>query len=64
MKAEPVKQAKGAIEPAAAASDARGPVQRKAADSPRQVGEAAHIAQLKGEKPKEKAGAKKGKGGK
>ncbi|MDQ0008221.1 hypothetical protein J2T07_000380 [Luteibacter jiangsuensis] len=65
MKTEPVKQAKAAVEPAAASADARSPMQRKATDSPRQAGEAAHIAQLKGEdKMKGKATAKKGKGGK
>ena len=61
MKTEPVKQAKAAVEPAATSANARSPMQRKATGSPRQAGEAAHIAQLKGEKPK---GGKKGKGGK
>ena len=61
MKTQDVKQGKVAVEPAAASSAARSPMQRRAVDSPRQAGEAAHIAQLKGEKPK---GAKKGKGGK
>lgn len=58
MKTEPVKQAKAAGEPAAASAGGRSPVQRKASDSPRQAGEAARIAQLKGEKPK---AVKKGK---
>lgn len=64
MKTQPVMQARAAVEPAAASADARSPTQRKAVDSPRQAGEAAHIAQLKGEKPKGKAAPKKGSGGK
>lgn len=64
MKTQRVTQAKQGAEPAAVQGPGVGAVQRQAATTPRQVGEAAHIAQLKGEtKPKGKMPPpKKGKG--
>lgn len=63
MKTQRVTQAKQGGEPAAHGESA-GLMQRKAAYTPRQMGEAARIAQLKGEaKPKPKMPPpKKGKG--
>ncbi len=63
MKTLQMKQGRAAGEPAATSVDTTSPVQRKGvSDSPRQAGEAAHIAQLKGgDKMKGKAGLKKGK---
>ncbi len=64
MKTHKVAQAKQGVESAAMQGDGAGAVQRKVADTPRQMGEAAHIAQLKGDtKPKGKMPPpKKGKG--
>jgi len=62
MKMQKVTQARRDVEPAAAQRDGAGTAQRKVAATPRQAGEAAHIAQLKGEtKPKGKVPPKKGK---
>jgi hypothetical protein len=55
MKTHKVAQAKQGAEPAAGQGEGAGAMQRKVADTPRQAGEAAHIAQLKGDaKPKGK----------
>jgi hypothetical protein len=65
MKTNKVAQAKQGAEPASAQAEGAGAMQRKVADTPRQMGEAAHIAQLKGDdKPKGKVPPppKKGKG--
>lgn len=64
MKTHKVAQAKQGVEPAAVQGGGVGAAQRKVAGTPRQAGEAAHIAQLKGEtKPKGKVPPpKKGKG--
>ncbi|MBE1160671.1 hypothetical protein [Dyella acidiphila] len=64
MKTPKPMQAKLAAEPAAAQNAGAGALQRRVAATPRQAGEAAHIAQLKGDdKPKAKAPPpKKGKG--
>jgi hypothetical protein len=64
MKTQRVTQAKQAGEPAAARGQGTGTAQLKTANTPRQAGEAAHIAQLKGaDKSKGKAPPpKKGKG--
>jgi hypothetical protein len=64
MKTQKVTQAKQGVEPAAVQGEGAGAVQRKVASTPRQAGEAAHIAQLKGDaKPKGKMPPpKKGKG--
>jgi hypothetical protein len=64
MKTQKVMQTKQSAKPAAVQGDGAGAIQRKVADTPRQVGEAAHIAQLKGDaKPKGKMPPpKKGKG--
>jgi hypothetical protein len=64
MKTHKVAQAKQSAEPVSAQAEGTGTMQRKVADTPRQMGEAAHIAQLKGDtKPKGKAPPpKKGKG--
>lgn len=64
MKTQRVTQAKQGAEPAALQSHGVGAIQRRAATTPRQTSEAAHIAQLKGEtKPKGKMPPpKKGKG--
>jgi len=64
MKTQKVAQAKQGGEPAAVQGESAGAVQRKMAGTPRQAGEAAHIAQLKGDdKPKGKMPPpKKGKG--
>jgi len=63
MKSSRVAQAKQVGVPATAGGENGGLAQRKLADTPRQTGEAAHIAQLKGKpKPKDiKALPKKGK---
>jgi hypothetical protein len=63
MKTQKVTQAKHGAEPAAQ-GEGVGALQRKVASTPRQAGEAAHIAQLKGDaKPKGKMPPpKKGKG--
>lgn len=53
MKSPRVTQAKQVGAPAMAGGENGGLAQRRLADTPRQAGEAAHIAQLKGkEKPK------------
>lgn len=64
MKTQKVTQAKQNVEPAAVRGEGAGAVQRKVSGTPRQAGEAAHIAQLKGDaKPKGKMPPpKKGKG--
>jgi lipopolysaccharide biosynthesis protein len=64
MKTNKLTQAKHAAEPAAQQGQGAGAIQRQLAATPRQAGEAAHIAQLKGEaKPKGKMPPpKKGKG--
>jgi hypothetical protein len=64
MKTHRVTQARQAGEPAAVRGEGAGAAQLHAASTPRQAGEAAHIAQLKGAaKPKGKAPPpKKGKG--
>ena len=64
MKMHNVTQAKRDAEPAAMQKKGAGAVQRQIAATPRQAGEAAHIAQLKGAaKPKGKTPPpKKGKG--
>lgn len=64
MKTQKVTQAKQSAEPAAVQGEGVGTMQRKVARTPRQAGEAAHIAQLKGDaKPKGKMPPpKKGKG--
>ncbi|HUB88127.1 MAG TPA: hypothetical protein VMA74_00210 [Dyella sp.] len=64
MKTHKVAQTKQSAEPAAGQGEAAGTVQRQVAATPRQTGEAAHIAQLKGDaKPKGKMPPpKKGKG--
>lgn len=64
MKTHKVTQAKQSAEPAAGQGEGAGAVQRMVAGTPRQAGEAAHIAQLKGDaKPKGKMPPpKKGKG--
>lgn len=64
MKMHKVAQARQSAGPAAGQSEGAGAVQRKVAATPRQAGEAAHIAQLKGDaKPKGKMPPpKKGKG--
>lgn len=55
MKTQKVTQARQGEGPAAVQGEGIGTLQRKAAATPRQTGEAAHIAQLKGEpKPKGK----------
>jgi hypothetical protein len=48
MKTQKVTQAKQGAEPAAQGGST-GAIQRKVADTPRQAGEAARIAQLKGD---------------
>lgn len=63
MKTNKVTQTKQGAEPAAGQGEGAGTMQRKVAGTPRQAGEAAHIAQLKGDaKPKGKVPPKKGKG--
>jgi hypothetical protein len=51
MKSPRITQARQIGTPATAGGESGGLAQRKLADTPRQAGEAAHIAQLKG-KPK------------
>ncbi|GAB2579754.1 hypothetical protein ISP15_00095 [Dyella jejuensis] len=64
MKMHKAAQARPASGPAAEPGEGIGAVQRKVANTPRQTGEATHIAQLKGDaKPKGKMPPpKKGKG--
>lgn len=64
MKMQKVRQVKQGAEPAAIQSDKVGAIQRKQTATLREAGEAARIAQLKGEgKPKAKMPPpKKGKG--
>lgn len=66
MKTHDVRQARATAAPGGAASQAGSTAQRRVAEGPRQAGEAARIAQLKGDgkgKGKGKAVPKKGKGG-